>query len=77
MSEQCREHAVIRIVDVPSLALRENLAAHVRGCLPAVLNLPWSIPWLGWVRVTVRLDSELCSTPARPDYHRWRVRAAP
>ncbi len=31
------EHA-IRIVDVPSLALRENLAAHVGGCVAAALD---------------------------------------
>jgi hypothetical protein len=31
------EHA-IRIVDVPSLALRENLAAHVGGCIAAALD---------------------------------------
>ena len=28
----------IRIVDVPSLALRENLAAHVGGCIAAALD---------------------------------------
>ncbi len=31
------EHA-IRIVDVPSLTLRENLAAHVGGCVAAALD---------------------------------------
>ena len=31
------EHA-IRIVDVPSLSLRENLAAHVGGCVAAALD---------------------------------------
>src|SRR5712672_1794427 len=31
------EHA-IRIVDVPSLVLRENLAAHVGGCVAAALD---------------------------------------
>jgi hypothetical protein len=31
------EHA-IRIVDVPSLTLRENLAAHVGGCIAAALD---------------------------------------
>jgi WD40 repeat protein len=31
------EHA-IRIIDVPSLALRENLAAHVGGCVAAALD---------------------------------------
>jgi THO complex subunit 3 len=31
------EHA-IRTVDVPSLALRENLAAHVGGCIAAALG---------------------------------------
>jgi THO complex subunit 3 len=31
------EHA-IRIVDVPSLVLRENLAAHVGGCVASALD---------------------------------------
>jgi THO complex subunit 3 len=31
------EHA-IRIVDVPSLGLRENVAAHVGGCVAAALD---------------------------------------
>jgi THO complex subunit 3 len=31
------EHA-IRIVDIPSLVLRENLAAHVGGCVAAALD---------------------------------------
>ena len=68
------EHA-IRIVDVPSLALRENLAAHVGGCVAAALDPRGRYLASGGYDSIVNLFGHQ-RVDCRPDYHRLRVRAA-